>query len=61
MKKQKPPLELITDPDALMAALHLTVAHEALEEYVSDDHVPMLDDVADDILGYLKKAVGLEK
>lgn len=60
MKKQKPPLELIGDPDALIAALHLTVAYKALEEHVSDDHVPMLDEVADDILAYLKKALGLE-
>lgn len=58
MKKQKP-LELIIDPGALIAALHLTVAYKALEEHVSDDHVSMLDDVSDEIVVYLKKAVGL--
>lgn len=58
-KLHRPQSELITNPDALMAALHLTVAHKALEEHVSDEGIELLCHVSDDIILYLKKALGL--
>lgn len=52
---------LVLDSDALLAALHLTIAYKALEDHVSDINVSkgILDDVSDDIILNLKKALKL--